>query len=671
MFSVQVGQEIRLDDGNYLITNINRGNLKLQNLDDQEYCVIHVTEVVNRMTEAPNQSSTRVYVDPAALDTISEKERKRADLLAIHLLELIDGTPPPGAQPRPEYDPDKFSQSERIERKVRELRTLGCTYSARTLRRKLDAYREAGEAGLIDRRGIRRDDPFKKLDPRVKEALISVIAAERDASTGSRERLSLRLEKRLLRDYPGQNVQVPSRTTLWRYESIFTKGKSTFGNALNRRSAANAPARMFSSRPAIMPGHDVQVDTSDFNLLALGDDGKPERVKLVIFLDKATRSIISTGVRRVATKGYDLSCMLAHCVVPRPLRPTVAAFNEYELTDMPWAAGLSAEEVGKYDTARPFIVPSRIVTDNGADYLSTTFRSACQRLGISITECSIRTPTDKPNVERAFDAIKTLFAQYLPGYTGGEVGRRGRSPEKDAGLLDIYTLAELFERWVAVVWQNRPQDGLRDPLCPGVVHTPNSMYMAMFDATGFVPLPLTADDYIAMMPIMYRTIQLDGIQIHYRRYDSPYLQRYRLSPSYTTGHKRKWAVRIDPNNPAAVWVQDPEDNSWIQCDWMNQDAFAKPFSAEFRRNARDIAASLGVVGDKQSGRVIEDVLAATKAEKARMRAAENRQRSAQKLAHDAGMPDIVVRHPDLLAPSESPDIEVPICGVFDPNQDFL
>jgi putative transposase len=672
MFSVHVGQEIRLDDGNYFIANINRGNLKLKNLDDQEYCVIHVTEVVSRMTEPPNQSSTRTYADPAALETISEKERKRADLLAVHLLELIDGTPPPpGAQPRPEYDPDLFSLSERVERKVRELRTLGCTYSARTLRRKLDAYREAGEAGLIDRRGSRRDDPFKKLDPRVREALVSVIAAERDASTGSRERLSLRLEKRLLKDYPGQNVRVPSRTTLWRYESLFTKGKSTFGNALNRRSAANAPERMFSSRPAIMPGHEVQVDNSDFNMLVLGDDGKPERVKLVIFLDKATRSIISTGVRRVATKGFDLSCMLAHCVVPRPLRPTVAAFDEYELADMPWAAGLSAEEVGKYDTARPFIVPSRIVTDNGADYLSTTFRSACQRLGISITECSIRTPTDKPNVERAFDAIKTLFAQYLPGYTGGEVSRRGKSPEKDAGLLDIYTLAELFERWVAVVWQNRPQDGLRDPLCPGVVHTPNSMYMAMFDATGFVPLPLTADDYIAMMPIMYRTIQLDGIQIHYRRYDSPYLQRYRLSPSYTTGHKRKWAVRIDPNNPAAVWVQDPEDNSWIQCDWINQDAFAKPFSAEFRRNARDIAASLGVVGDKQSGRVIEEVLAATKAEKARMRAAENRQTSAQKLAHDAGMPDIVVRHPDLLAPSESSDIEVPMCGVFDPNQDFL
>ncbi|RNL51407.1 Mu transposase C-terminal domain-containing protein [Arthrobacter oryzae] len=672
MFSVHIGQEIKLDDGNYLITGLSRGNLKLRNLDDQDYCVIHITEVVQRMIEAPSPASTRVYDDPAVLDTISEKERKRADLLAVHLLELIDGTPPPPeTQPRPEYDPDQFSLSERIERKVRELQPLGCTYSARTLRRKLDDYREAGEAGLIDRRGSRRDDPFRKLDPRVRDALISVIAAERDASTGSRERLSLRLEKRLLRDYPGQKVQVPSRTTLWRYESFFAKGKSTFGSAANRRSAANPPERMFSSRPAIMPGHEVQVDTSDFDILVLGDDGKPERVKLVIFLDKATRSIISTGVRRVATKGFDLACMLAQCLVPGPLRPVITAFNEFELAEMPWAAGLSAEEVGKYDTARPFIVPSRILTDNGADYLSAPFRSSCQIHGISITECSIRTPTDKPNVERAFDAIKTLFAQYLPGYTGGEVSRRGRSPEKDPGLLDVYSLNALFERWVTVVYQNRPQDGLRDPLCPGVVHTPNSMYMAMFDATGFVPLPLTADDYIAMMPIVYRTIQLDGIQIHYRRYDSPYLQRYRLSPSYTTGHKRKWAIRIDPNNPAAVWVQNPEDSSWIQCNWMNQDAFGKPFSAEFRRNARDIAANLGVVGDLQSGRVIEKVLAATRAEKAKMRAAEKRQASVQKLAHDAGMPDIVVRRPDLLVPSESPDNEDPTVGVFDPNQEFL
>jgi putative transposase len=672
VYSVRIGQEIRLDDGNYVITGLSRGNLKLRNVDDQDYCLIHVTELVHRMADIPGPPSTTEYADPAVLDTISEKEHKRIDLLAVHLRELIDGTPPtPETQPRPEYDCSLFSLAERIDRKVQELHTLGCSYSARTLRRKLDAYREAGEAGLIDRRGSRHDDPFKKLDPRVRDALISVIAAERDSSTGSRERLSLRLEKRLLRDYPGQEVNVPPRATLWRYESVLGKNKYAFGNAANRRSAANAPERMFGSRPAIMPGHEVQVDTSDFDILVLDDDGKPQRVKLVIFLDKATRSIISTGIRRVAIKGFDLSCMLAQCVVPRPLRPTIGAFDEYELSEMPWAAGLSAEEVGKYDTSRLFIVPSRIVTDNGSDYLSATFRSACQRLGISITECSIRTATDKPNVERAFDAIKTLFAQYLPGYTGGEVSRRGRSPERDVGLLDIYTLAEIFERWVAVVWQNRPQDGLRDPLCPGVVHTPNSMYMAMFDATGFVPLPLTADDYIAMMPIEYRTIQMDGIQIDYRRYDSPHLQRYRLSPSYTAGHKRKWAVRTDPNNPAAVWVQHPEDASWIQCDWMNQDAFAKPFSAEFRQKARNVAAELGVQGDLQSGRVIQAVLAATQAEKAKTKAAEKRQAAAQKLAHDAGMPDLVVQRPDLLSPSEAPDPEVPTVGIFDPRQEFL
>lgn len=672
MYSVRVGQEIRLDDGNYLITALSRGNLKMQNVDDQEYCVLHVTELVRRMTDVPGPVSTKVYADPAMLDTISEKEHQRIDQLGVHLRELVDGTPlTKDSLVRPEYDPAKSALAKRIDLKVMELRNLGYSYSARTLRRKLDAYREAGEAGLIDRRASRHDDPFRNLDPRVKDALISVIAAERDASTGTRERLSLRLEKQLLRAYPGQGVKIPPPSTLWRYEALLGKNQYAFGNAANRRSAANAPLRMFSSRPAIMPGHEVQVDTSDFELLVLGGDGKPERVKLVIFLDKATRSIISTGIRRTAIRGFDLSCMLAQCVVPRPLRPVDTAFNEYELTETPWAAGLSSEQVGKYDTCRPFIVPSRIVTDNGSDYLSTTFRSACQRLGISITECSIRTPTDKPNVERAFDAIKTLFAQYLPGYTGGEVSRRGRSPEKDFGLLDIYSLADLFERWVTVVWQNRPQGGLRDPLCPGVVHTPNSMYMAMFDATGFVPIPLTADDYIAMMPIEYRTIQLDGIQLNYRRYDSPGLQRYRLSPSYTAGHKRKWPVRTDPNNPAAVWVQDPEDASWIQCDWMNQDAFQKPFSAEFRQKARNVAAELGVQGDLQSGRVIQAVLAATQAEKAKTKAAEKRQATAQKLAHDAGMPDLVVQRPELLSPSETPDLDVPTVGIFDPSQEFL
>lgn len=40
--------------------------------------------------------------------------------------------------------------------------------------------------------------------------------------------------------------------------------------------------------------------------------------------------------------------------------------------------------------------------------------------------------------------------------------------------------------------------------------------MAMFDMTGYVPVPIHVDDYIALLPTVVRSIQTDGIQATYR-----------------------------------------------------------------------------------------------------------------------------------------------------------
>jgi hypothetical protein len=40
------------------------------------------------------------------------------------------------------------------------------------------------------------------------------------------------------------------------------------------------------------------------------------------------------------------------------------------------------------------------------------------------------------------------------------------------------------------VWQNRPHEGLRDPLSPGKALTPNERYAALVAVAGYVPVPL-------------------------------------------------------------------------------------------------------------------------------------------------------------------------------------
>jgi len=65
-------------------------------------------------------------------------------------------------------------------------------------------------------------------------------------------------------------------------------------------------------------------------------------------------------------------------------------------------------------------------------------------------------------------------------------------------------------------WQSRPYDGLRDPAAPGRMFTPNEMYAALVEAVGYVPVILSADDYVELLPARWRhrrTARRQGGQI--------------------------------------------------------------------------------------------------------------------------------------------------------------
>lgn len=118
-----------------------------------------------------------------------------------------------------------------------------------------------------------------------------------------------------------------------------------------------------------------------------------------------------------------------------------------------------------YLPAKPDIVPESITVDRGKVCVGFTFTAACERLQISITKAALRTPTDKPHIERFFAGVNTGFTQHLAGYTGPNVVRRGKAPAAES----IFTLAEvqnLLDWWLVAVWQDRPHPGLRRPAMP-------------------------------------------------------------------------------------------------------------------------------------------------------------------------------------------------------------
>ena len=55
----------------------------------------------------------------------------------------------------------------------------------------------------------------------------------------------------------------------------------------------------------------------------------------------------------------------------------------------------------------------------------------------------------KGTVERTFASIASLFAQYVAGYAGRSVDRRGKNAERDAAW-SLVELQDLLDEWIVV-----------------------------------------------------------------------------------------------------------------------------------------------------------------------------------------------------------------------------
>ena len=91
-------------------------------------------------------------------------------------------------------------------------------------------------------------------------------------------------------------------------------------------------------------------------------------------------------------------------------------------------------------------------------------------------------------------------------------------------------------------WQTRPHEGLRHPFSLGQTASPNDDYAALIAAAGYVPVTLTGEDYIELLPAQWRAIGDTGVQIDYRTYNSPEL-RPLVGQSFGVANKNgRWEV---------------------------------------------------------------------------------------------------------------------------------
>ncbi|MFJ8307703.1 MULTISPECIES: Mu transposase C-terminal domain-containing protein [unclassified Streptomyces] len=531
------------------------------------------------------------------LDGLPKKVADAACRWERHLIEVETGLPPDAAEgtaPRPEYDPDSRSLAEREKAKAAELKA-----GLRTVQRMRRRYREQGLWGLVDGRYAPRPRPTGNVDSRIVRATVAAIEAQTGTSTGTKARILRQVERFLTEEYGEGVVAMPSRATFYRLVVALSAGRHTFGSAVTRRQIANRPTGVFTATVAARPGEQVQIDTTPLDVMAVMDDGVLGRTELTIAVDIATRTICAAVLHPAGTKAVDAALILARMVVPEPVRPNWDASLRMSASRIPHARLVNIDTRLELTAARPVIVPDTIVIDRGKVYLSETFLRACRTLGISVQPCHPRSPAEKGVVERTFSSINSLFTQHLAGYTGRDVTRRGSDVESRAAW-PVADLQDLLDEWIVAGWQMRPHEGLRHPLTPDRPLSPNEAYAAMVAAAGYVPVTPTGEDYIEMLPALWRGINDYGVQIDYRTYNSSALAPYRRRGSGVAAQRGAWEVHYDPYDLTRVWVRDHHKGGWITAEWTQLPLIRQPFADFTWRYARTIAAARGVDATKES-----------------------------------------------------------------------
>ncbi|MCX4581145.1 Mu transposase C-terminal domain-containing protein [Streptomyces sp. NBC_01571] len=573
-----VGERVRFDGQVRGVLEVTAQAVVLEDAGDPHRVVALIElfeaedfEVLFRPERMPLPASSVLEALPAAAVT-------QALWWESHILEVVHGLPPdaePGTEPREEYGPGT-SLTGREKAKASELSRAGHPVTASTVARLRRRYLKDGVAGLADGRAARKRPEFGTVDPEVVDAMRQAIKEGVDSSTRTASYLIWRTKEILEQTQEGHAVTWPSRATLYRLVEKLTAGTHATGSAVTRRSKAHTAAVPFGELTVSAPGEVMQIDSTPLDVMVRLDNGVVGKVELTAMIDVATRTPTAV-VLRPSTKSVDASVLLARTVTPELMRPGWVDALKMSRSVLPHRRLLTLDERLKHAAAKPVIVPEMIVCDHGKAFISRNFRASCRFLEIDFQPTHKGAPFEKGHIEKMLGSVATMFAQFLPGHTGRNTDHRGRHPEKE-NLWSLPELQELLDEWVVARWLNRPHEGLRDPDHPGRLFTPNQKYAALIESCGYVPVALSGQDYIELLPAAWRAVNAYGIRINNRTYDAPELGPMRRHHSGVTAKRGLWEVHRDPYDVSRVWVRNHRgDGGWVQATWKYLNRAPVPF----------------------------------------------------------------------------------------------
>jgi hypothetical protein len=581
-----------------------------------------VSELIHRPDCRP---STRTRTDlsaadrgrqPKAMDDLKQVERDIVTLRLEHLREVetgyrsgdpLDALP---HEPRPQYDPDTTTLTQRRLAKVQELRRAAAEaptqaktnglhrVSLRTLVRWDTGRGKSGPVGVADDRWL-REASGHKISPELREALFAV-----HAEAQHRSKLTMREKERLIHQYMRevfgsednaksadvQEVEIPG------YDTLRAIWKDWFGSdgARQRYARSAAKAKGYATGQHVVvhrPGQVVALDTMLLPVKVLENVfGDPVSVHLTLALDVYTRSIVAFRLSLVSDTSMDVAMVLRDMMMPLPMRPDWGKDMEWAYPGVPGT--VVADFAGHEVAGLPFFAPETVTTDHGSVYRNHHLVEVQRVIKANIKPSRVLRPTDKWSVERTFGAIQSLVFGILPGYQGIDTADRGVDPEADA-CLTVAEMEHLIATWVVKIWQNRRFGSYAPSWDPSGAHSPNSLFAAAMAQGGFALRIPSAELYYQLLPRHKVMIHgKRGVKIKNLWYDGDALDPYRGELSRRGGrHKNKYVFHRDPRDPCFVFFQDPRTHDWHTLRWtgLPQDGEMPAFSdARVREAMREL-----------------------------------------------------------------------------------
>lgn len=387
---------------------------------------------------------------------------------------------------------------------------------------------------------------------------------------------------------------LPSDATAYRIAAKLGYKKSLFtGMTEAKRSIDDSRHGTGGKLIAAYPGEYVLFDTHTLDLW--GRDpvtSRPITLQITTAIDLFSRSICALRVTAESTKSVDMAALLYEMVYGQAVptsAPDEARFNY---------VGIPKNIVFTEDSemwGMPSIIPTTLVTDHGKALFNAHTLAICRAFGIRIQPAQSRKPTDKAVKERFYRTLESELIQYLPGYKGRHVSKKGVDAEGNAtyypGEID-----EIIRTYICSTYHKHAHEGLVDRHNPQISLSPNAMYSAGVNAVGLLRVPRREEDAYLFLEPRYRYINRSGVQIDSLVYnvpnDDPAFKDLREVRNSESGrYPGKYEFRVNPSDLRYIKFQRPDDGTWHTIPWEYARAMEFPLSRDISIEARTLATS--------------------------------------------------------------------------------